>query len=1004
MLKNTISLFVILLIFNSCNYFSKPETNFVYDVERNEDIFLKNWKVTGPFYSDSVVYGRALLKYPILNHYKVLNDSSITSEVLNSIKEEGYSDTLFYLNKFKNSKYSQSQGYVNLKNYFDIEKTGIVYLSCNIISDKVKDIAFLLGSDDVCSVYLNGHEIYKSVSVRKYKNSEDRFFGHLEKGENFLLIRLGNVYPKSSIGKNKEEWRFSCNLSSLDRFYNFYLKNQSNYFKSCVVSKFFPLELKDEFHRKRPITKVQIFDADKKLVNIKESKIGINEIEFSDDFDTGLYYADLISKTNTFHQPFFYGDIDKILSDKVLHAQKIIDTCKSVKLKNTLEALITRNNLINEHYFKKKKISIRQFSETKKIDTTIRLLNFPFKWLKLDGSEKIELLTKHKINKPLSEIRFYSEDDRDTEVKPISIQGDVKTYRLADGKQDIAFKTTPISFEFNKDDVPKYMAISPYQSNWEVNLEKNKIFLFKELYDNIQQKHTHKRVGSTLQSFVSKIDNTAQYYTFNTPNKKHTDTIKKPLVIIMPVVETNHLNYLKSTRIANNQTLEYNKALSEKYDCYVAFPGLRTYTKPVITPIVESDFFSLIDDIKSRYPIDTTKVYLAAFCGATPLSLSLAERYPDKISAISIGGGVVSKPRNNYFKTEGAYAMMENLKHTHCYAIHNEYDLHTNIKSISEFVREANMLGVNIEFENLKKTFAIANSELLHNCKMFDFFKDKKETMPKEISFSTYRHKYNKAYWLQLFPIKSGEKANIKAKVSGNKISVTVERAKKLIIYPSKVPLEDENDLLIKINGESCRYSYPYGTEIVFDFASNKKELGLTKNEFVEGPLVDAFGDHFTVVKGSLGSHLDRAYNDSIAKSFINSWHKEYYALPPVTYDKDIDAIDIANSNLVLIGNQNTNALIKKIYKDLPIEIDSQGLKLGNQKYTGSKLGYSIIYPNPLNPDKYIVLLGSNNNHCVYKRKGNMAVDGYYDYEIENVFDDRMIKQGYFNESWGVDD
>ncbi|NMH89381.1 hypothetical protein [Flavivirga algicola] len=1003
--KVLILLIVVLPLFGSCNYISKSETNFIANKEGNNDIFLENWKITGPFYADSLFQAKDLINYPVLQHYNAINASRVTPKILNSVEKNNYSDTLFYVNEFTNSKYSQSQGYINFKNYFDIEKTSVIYLSCNIFSDKEKDVCILFGSDDSCIISLNGKVIHEFADTRNYSGPKTRVFGHLKKGNNFLLIKLGNVCIKPTKVGKQQEWRFSCNLASLDRYYSFYLKNQTNYFKSCVLPKFFPLELKDIFHKSRLINKVNIYDINEKLVYTKEDKQGVSEIKLPNDFKIGLYEADLISDSNLFHQSFFYGDIDNELSKKVSAAQKIIDTCQSFKLKNTLKALIKRDSLINDHFYKRNGIILEQFSKANTADTIFNFLNFPSRWVNLKAPKKIKFSLSQKQNRPISEIRFYKQDNTHSEIRPVRVSDSAVSKIMSDGNLKEfwrpSLENTPVFFEFDKER-PNYMAISTNQSNWSVNFEKSKILLYRELYDLTKLKKPFRSEEIIINSFVSKVDSVPQYYTFHKPIEEK-KPIKKPLVVVMPVTEANHLNYLKSTRVANNTNIEFYKILAERYNCYVAAPGLRTHTNSLISPIAESDFFSLIEEVSKNHPIDTSRIYLYSKCGATGLSLCLTERYPDKIAALSIGGGTVSTPTNSYSQTDGPYAIMENLKNNPIYAFHNEYNFHTDIKYMAHFIDEANQLEAGVQFEKLAKTFNKGNPELFYHNKMFDFFNGKAQKAKKEVDFSTYRHRYNKAYWLQLFPMKSGEKANVKASVTGNKINVVVKNAKKLIIHPNQVPIESKNDLLIHINNENYTYSYPYDKAITFNFNKNSKEVGLSKNEFTEGPLVDVFGGHFIVVKGSLGSRLDKVYNDSIANSFIDSWHKAYYAYPPVKYDKDVDKADLVHSNLIIIGNQHTNLWFKKIYKELPLKINTNGLKLDSQSYKGNKLGYCIVYPNPLNPDKYIVLLGGNNNHCVYKRKGNMAVDGYYDYEVEDVaYNNRVLGQGYFNESWKI--
>jgi hypothetical protein len=66
---------------------------------------------------------------------------------------------------------------------------------------------------------------------------------------------------------------------------------------------------------------------------------------------------------------------------------------------------------------------------------------------------------------------------------------------------------------------------------------------------------------------------------------------------------------------------------------------------------------------------------------------------------------------------------------------------------------------------------------------------------------------------------------------------------------------------------------------------------------------------------------------------------------------------DIERSNLVLFGRPRANAVLRRIIHRLPVEITRRGIRIGRRAVTGDDLGLRMIYPNPLNPDRYVVLM-----------------------------------------------
>ena len=77
-------------------------------------------------------------------------------------------------------------------------------------------------------------------------------------------------------------------------------------------------------------------------------------------------------------------------------------------------------------------------------------------------------------------------------------------------------------------------------------------------------------------------------------------------------------------------------------------------------------------------------------------------------------------------------------------------------------------------------------------------------------------------------------------------------------------------------------------------------------------------------------------------------------------------------------------------------------IQLLTKTFTGTALGYYMLYPNPENPKKYVVLWGGNNLQHVIPRKGIPALNGYFDYEIYS-YDTTyqyLLDNGYFTTRW----
>jgi len=72
--------------------------------------------------------------------------------------------------------------------------------------------------------------------------------------------------------------------------------------------------------------------------------------------------------------------------------------------------------------------------------------------------------------------------------------------------------------------------------------------------------------------------------------------------------------------------------------------------------------------------------------------------------------------------------------------------------------------------------------------------------------------------------------------------------------------------------------------------------------------------------------------------------------------DTSITEDDIARSNLILFGTADSNSIIAAINDLLPIRIRRDRIAAGANVYEGDNYGLYMIFPNPLNPQRYVVI------------------------------------------------
>jgi dienelactone hydrolase len=135
-------------------------------------------------------------------------------------------------------------------------------------------------------------------------------------------------------------------------------------------------------------------------------------------------------------------------------------------------------------------------------------------------------------------------------------------------------------------------------------------------------------------------------------------------------------------------------------------------------------------------------------------------------------------------------------------------------------------------------------------------------------------------------------------------------------------------------------------------------EVGLRKKPGLTGPIDDAFLDSFLFVSptGQAWNEQPAAWSSSELTRAKEHWRRHFRGVARVKDDKAITPDDIARHNLILWGDPGSNAILAQIADKLPIKWTADEIKVGGSSFPAKQHAVVAIYPNPLNPKKYVVL------------------------------------------------
>jgi len=191
----------------------------------------------------------------------------------------------------------------------------------------------------------------------------------------------------------------------------------------------------------------------------------------------------------------------------------------------------------------------------------------------------------------------------------------------------------------------------------------------------------------------------------------------------------------------------------------------------------------------------------------------------------------------------------------------------------------------------------------------------------------------------------------------------------------------------------------------IHDSLSSFRGESLQKRPGLQGPIDDAFRESFVLAmptaKSAPGSAHEAAVN--IAEDFRRTWAKYLRGDTIAVDDTAITPAVARDSHVVVFGDPSSNRYLASVVGKLPVTWNSKEIRVGSQAFPARNHLLRMIYPNPNNPSRYLVINSGHTfgekefkgtNALLYPRLGDWAViklDG----KTQSV-----AAAGFFDEAW----
>lgn len=543
----------------------------------------------------------------------------------------------------------------------------------------------------------------------------------------------------------------------------------------------------------------------------------------------------------------------------------------------------------------------------------------------------------------------------------------------------------------------------------------------------------HSATGLVVRGYKSRIDHSIQPYGLVVPASYAADAITPRRLDIWfhgRDEKLTEIKFLTDRQRSYGEFLPENAFVLHLYGRYCnanKFAG-------------EVDLFEALAEVKRNYRIDENRILVRGFSMGGAACWQFAVHYPGQWAGAAPGAGFSETPEflkvfqnepiNPPWWEQKLWRMYDctdyaiNLFNCPTVAYSGESDKQKQAADImARALRQEGIELTHIIGPNTAHKYEPGAKEEI-NRRMDSIATTGRNPFPREIKFSTWTLRYNECHWLEVEGLaEHWERARVDASIKGNgTIEVTTRnvtqlrfdfpagacpldmtRAPEVILDGKKIlapPVMSDRSWKVRFYLERGRWR-----------VAQDLPPGLRKSPGLQGPIDDAFMDSFVFVLPSRKARNERVQKwvEQEQARAIEHWRKQFRGEARVIKDSELTDDLVKDAHLVLWGDAESNQVIQRILPQLPIMWEAAQVRVGEASFAASTHVPVLIYPNPLNPSRYVVF-NSGFTFREYDYLNNARqISKLPDFAILDIsvppnarYAGRVVHAGFFNEQWQV--
>ncbi len=376
----------------------------------------------------------------------------------------------------------------------------------------------------------------------------------------------------------------------------------------------------------------------------------------------------------------------------------------------------------------------------------------------------------------------------------------------------------------------------------------------------------------------------------------------------------------------------------------VAFPLMRGSWS--ISALAERDVLDTIAAVKGRFPVDPDRVHLVGLSLGGFAGWRIACRYPDEFASLTVfcGGGEPD--------------LAVNLRNIPLQVCHGASDPSVPVSRSREMVAALEKAAIPVNYAEYPQGKHIIWREALGNRLLYQWMVQQvRDRHPRRISYRTNNLRYASAYWATVESIldpSAPAYIDVFAPPGQDLILVHADNVGRLVLDLPPQVLDPNRTPSFMVNDKPLS---PRRTERGWVLELGDVPEGPpVKRPGLSGPIQDVLNDVFVVSIPSQGEPEElRRWQEAAIKGM--GWLRGLvYNGVRFAPAEEVSPEIMHGANLICFGTATNNPVLGQLAGEIPLRFEHQRLLLGDEPLSAWAVAFAMIYPNPLAPDRYIVV------------------------------------------------